>query len=114
MTFIRVVALSILFAAGTWFFGWYAVPIAAAIYALVLRKSYAPGEAALAALLAWGALLARAAVAPSFSTLLARMGGIFPIPGTAVLALTLVIAVLLAWSGARIVSGIVVRGPSNA
>lgn len=113
MTFIRVVALSIAMAACTWFVGWYAVPVLAAIYALLLRKPYASGDASLAALLAWGALLARVAAAPPFPTLLDRLGGIFPIPGTAVVAVTLVFAVLLAWSAARVVSAVVVREPAN-
>ncbi|MEO7998413.1 MAG: hypothetical protein ABI852_13265 [Gemmatimonadaceae bacterium] len=109
MTFIRVIVLAAAFAAATYFVGWWSVPVIAATYALVLRKQYASGDAALAALLGWGALLARVAVAPAFTTLLARMGGIFPIPGTAVVALTLLFAVLLAWSAARVVSALVAR-----
>ena len=113
MTFIRVLALATIMAAGTWFAGWYAVPVIAAIYALLVRRSYAPDEAALAALFAWGALLARAAAAPAFGTLLGRLGGIFPIPGSAVAVVTVAIAVLLAWSAARIVSALVVREPNR-
>lgn len=113
MTFIRVIVLAVLMAVCTWFVGWYAVPALASVYALVLRKRHASGEAALAALLAWGALLARAATAPAFTTLLDRLGGIFPLPGAGVAALTLVIAVLLAWSAARVVSAVVVRETSK-
>lgn len=109
MTFVRVMVLAILMAAATYSVGWYSVPVLGALYALLLRKEHAAGDAALAALLGWGALLARVSAAPSFTTLLDRLGGIFPIPGTAVVALTLVLAVLLAWSSARIVSALVVR-----
>ena len=109
MTFIRVIILAIVFAVATYLVGWICVPVVGAVYAIAIRKSSAPGEAALAALLAWGALLARVAVVPAFTTLLARLGGIFPLPGVGVAVLTLVFAMALAWSSARLVSAAVVR-----
>ena len=109
MSFIRVIVLAIVLAVATYFVGWMSVPAIAAAYAVAIRKSSAPGEAALAVLLGWGALLARIAMAPAFTTLLARLGGIFPLPGAGVLVLTLVFGMALAWSAARLVSAAVVR-----
>ena len=109
MSFIRVIVLAVVFAIGTYFLGWMCVPVIGAGYAVAIRKSSASGEAALAVLLGWGALLARVAMVPAFTTLLARMGGIFPMPGAGVLVLTLAFALALAWSSARLVSTAMVR-----
>ena len=109
MSFFRVIGLAIVFAVATYFLGWLCVPAIGAVYAVAIRKPSAAGEAALAVLLGWGALMARVAIVPAFTTLLARLGGIFPIPGAGVVALTLVFAVALAWSSARLVTAAVVR-----
>ena len=109
MIFIRVIILAIVLAVATYLVGWICVPIVGAVYAIAIHKSSAPGEAALAALLAWGALLVRVAVVPAFTTLLERLGGIFPLPGVGVAVLALVFAMALAWSSARLVSAVVVR-----
>ncbi|MEP6832874.1 MAG: hypothetical protein ABJB74_05740 [Gemmatimonas sp.] len=110
MLVIRVVALAIVVAVATYFVGWICVPIIGAVYAIAIRRSSAPVESALAALLGWGALLAWVSFLPAFTALLAKLGGIFPLPGVGVAVLTLVFAVALAWSSARIVSAVVVRG----
>lgn len=109
MIFLRVLALAVLMATCTMFFGWMTVPLLAAVFALALRRESAPGEAALAALLAWGALLARVAMVPAFSTMLPQVGQIFQVPGWAVAVLSILVAVLLAWSAARVVSAVVAR-----
>jgi len=109
MSFIRVIVLTIVFAVATYFVGWLCVPAIGAVYAVAVRKPSASGEAALAVLLGWGALLARVAMVPAFTTLLARLGGIFPVPGAGVVVLSLVFAMALAWSSARLVSAVVVR-----
>ena len=109
MTFLRVIILAIVFAVATFVAGWLSVPVLGALFALLVRKPSAPGEAALAALLGWGALLARAALVPAFTTLLARLGGIFPMPGAGVLILALVFAMALAWSSARLVTAVIIR-----
>lgn len=106
MTFIRVLILAALLAVATSLFGWVTVPALAAVYSVLFRTRSAPGEAALAALIGWGALLARVSLVPAFTTLLARLGGIFPVPGVAVLGLSLLFVVVLAWSAARVVVGV--------
>ena len=109
MSFVRVIGLAMVFAVATYFLGWMCVPAIAAVYAVAIRQPSASGEAALAVLLGWGALLARVAMVPAFTTLLARLGGIFPIHGAGVVVLTLLFAMALAWSSARLVTAAVVR-----
>ncbi len=105
MSLLRLLLLAALIGAGTMFLGWWAVPAVAALYALLRRDPAAPREAMLAGLLAWILLLSRAMTAPAFSTLLDRLGRIFPLPGAGVIVLTLVLAMLLSWSAARVITG---------
>jgi len=107
MRYLLVLLLSPLMIAGTWFAGWIAVPILAAVFALIRRDPGATREAGVAALMAWLLLLIRAAKAPSFATLLHQLGQIFPVPGIAVAALSLLLAVVLAATAARVTLGFV-------
>lgn len=107
MRYVAVLLLSLLMIGGTWYAGWIAVPILAAVFALVRRDARAPREAGVAALLAWLVLLTRTATAPSFGTLLHHLGEIFPMPGLVVAVLPLLLAVLWAASAARLVVGVV-------
>ena len=109
MTFLRVIALAVVLAATTLLPGWWSIPIVTALYALLRRNITAPGEAALAALLAWGALLARVALVPAFGVLLRALGGIFPMPGFVLAIVAVLFAVGLAWSAAKVVTVLVVR-----
>ena len=108
-----VLGCAVLMIAGTWFAGWMAVPAIAAVYALARRDMRAPREAGLAALLAWLVLLIRLKMQPSFTTLLAELGQIFPVPGIAVAALALLLAIVLAMTAARLVVGIVGMRSAN-
>lgn len=105
--YLLVLGCSIVMIAGTWFVGWMAVPAIAAVYALVRRDMRAPREAGMAALLAWLVLLIRLKMQPSFGTLLAELGQIFPVPGFAVAGLALLLAVVLSMTAARLVVGVV-------
>ncbi len=109
MSIIRVLAVAVAIALGTYFVGWLSVPVIGALYALLRRDFSAPGETAIAALLGWGALLARIAVFPAFSVLLNRLGKILPVPGPVVGMITLLFAVGLAWAAARVVTMVVGR-----
>ena len=102
---LRFLLLIVMLGAGTMFLGWWAVPVIAAVYALLRRDITAPREAMLAALIAWLLLLARMAQFGAFTTLLDRLGRIFPMPGMGVFALALLLAMALAWSAARVVTG---------
>ncbi len=107
MRYVLVVACTVVMIAGTWFVGWMAVPVVAAFYALARRNMRAPREAGIAALIAWLVLLIRLKMQPSFATLLAELGQIFPVPGFAVAGLALLLAIVLAMTAARVVIGVV-------
>lgn len=103
---LRFLLLIVMIGAGTMFLGWWSVPVIAAVYALLRRDVTAPREAMLAALVAWLLLLARMSQFTGFNTLLDRLGKIFPMPGMGVFTLALVLAMALAWSAARVVTGV--------
>ena len=107
MRYVLIVVLMALMIAGTWFAGWVTVPVLAALFALVRRDLRAPRDAGIAALHAWLFLLLRMTSQPSFNTLLNQLGQIFPVPGAAVAGLSLLLAVVLAASAARVMIGIV-------
>ncbi len=111
---LRFLLLVALIGAGTTYVAWWAVPIVAAVYALVRRDVTAPRDAMLAALIAWLLLLARMAQFSAFGTLLDRLGKIFPIPGVGVMALALLLAMTLAWSAARVVTGLTIPATTRS
>jgi len=103
---LRFLLLIVLLSAGTMFLGWWTVLVITAVYALLRRDVTAPREALLAVLIAWLLLLARVSQFSAFATLLDRLGKVFPMPGMGVFILTLVLGMALAWSAARVVTGI--------
>lgn len=107
MRILAIVLLAAAMGAGTLFLGWWSVPLLAAAYALLTRDERAPRESAFAALVTWAALLIRLTGYSAFASLLAQLGQIFPVPGAVVAALTLLLAVVLASTAARLVVGIV-------
>lgn len=109
MRALRMVVLTILFAAGLWYVAWWTIPLIAAVYALVTRHRAAAWEATAAALVASAALLAPQLVGPASSALLSTLGQVFPIPGIAVAGVTLLLAMVLAYTSARVVLGVAGR-----
>lgn len=107
MRYLAIVGLALAMAACTMFGGWYAVPLAAILFAAISRNASAPLQAAIAALVAWLVLLLRHATSPAFTRLLEQLGGIFPMPGFVVAIVSLLLAALLAWSGARLTIGLI-------
>ncbi len=110
MNAMRVLPLAFFIGIATALVGWWTVPVIAGVYALGRRHASAPRESLLAALLAWIVLFSRVAAQPTFSTLLDRLGKLFPIPGVGVLLLALALAAVLAWSAARVVTGFALFG----
>ena len=92
--------------AGLLYAPWWIVPAIAALHGLLRRVRSAPMEAAVAALLATLLLLVRQIVSPAFGRLLSQLGEIFPVPGAAVVGLSALLAMLLAWSSARVAIGV--------
>lgn len=94
---LRLFFLAAAFGLGTWVFGWWAVPAIGAAWGLLARG--APGSALAAgvgALLAWAALLGLTAAGGHLGVLLDRVAPLVSLPGIAVVAVTLLLAALLA------------------
>jgi hypothetical protein len=104
---ITTLLVAVAFAAGLYFVGWMAVPVVGAIYGAVRRRRSAPSEAMTGAMLASLALLVPQMIMPTFLRLLEKLGSIFPMPGIAVLALTVLLMMILAFTSARVALGIV-------
>ena len=102
-----VLLVAVAFGIGLYFGGWMTVPLVGAIYAVAIRKRRAPADAMLGAMLASLALLVPQMVMPTFSRLLEQLGAIFPMPGIAVLALTVLLFLILAFTSARVALGVV-------
>ncbi len=103
---LSIVLLAAAMAAGTVFVAWWTIPVIAATYALLARHHRVARDSALAALCAWAALLIHLSRYDAFSSLLAQLGQIFPVPGAVVAALTLALAAVLAASAARVAIGL--------
>jgi len=87
----------------TWLAGWWAVVVVALVAgALPARLRLGGGPMAAAGALGWAMLLARHVLHPAFATLLERVGGVLQLPGVALLAVALLYAALLGWSGATV------------
>lgn len=108
MTTLRVILVALVIALGTVLLGWWAVPVVAAAYGVVARRSRFPGlVAAAGAALAWGGYLGVAALggAPveSFSpSLAASMQLPAWAPFMATLAFPALLAAPAAYLGARV------------
>ena len=107
MRALGVFLVAAVIAVGTWFGGWLAVPLCAIVYAIARRERSAPLDAAAGAALAWLALLLRLAPNHAFGTLLLQLGQIFPAPGLIIVAVTVLLAALLAGTSARVALGVV-------
>ncbi len=103
MPVFRVVLWGAVMAGATRLVGWWAVPLVAAGAARLPDVARASaGGAALAAALGWGALLAWGAVGAGLGAVGIVLGRVFSLPPAAVLALTLALPALLAWSAAAL------------
>jgi hypothetical protein len=101
MLLVRLALLAAAFAVATFVLGWWAVPLVAAIYAVI--SSAQRGSAVLsgiAAMIAWGVLLAITAAQGPVGTLAAELGGVLKLKPLAVYAVTIAFPGLLAVSAA--------------
>lgn len=99
MLALLVVAVAV--AALTWVFGWWGLAVAALVAGIVLqRRSGAPWLIALAAAIAWGALVVVDALGGRFAALATSIAGVLRVPTAALLVVTLLFGALLAWSAA--------------
>jgi hypothetical protein len=103
--------LTLAFAAAS-LLGWWAIPATAALWGIMRPVAQRPAIfAASAAALAWTGWLVMDAFSPrgDFSGLAVRLGGIFSLPASALLAATGLFAALLAGSAAYIAGAMVKR-----
>ncbi|HEV8196865.1 MAG TPA: hypothetical protein VGP87_09520 [Gemmatimonadales bacterium] len=90
-------------------YGWWAVPVVAALWGILRPMVNAPAAtASLAAASAWGLwLLGDWQTDHDAMTLLTtRLGGVMGAPPAVLILLTLVLAAVLAWSAAALAAGI--------
>ena len=94
-------------AALTWLLGWWGVVVAALIAGVMLwQRRGAPWLVALAAVVAWGALIVVDTLGGRFSVLARSLAGVMRAPSAALLVVTLLFGALLAWSAAVVGSEI--------
>jgi hypothetical protein len=106
MMAMRTLAFAALVAVGTWFLGWWSVPLCGVGYALLRAgQGGIVVEASLGAMLAWGALLAWQLSNPAFSRLQEAISGVFPVPVAVLMLVTLMFAGILAGAAARLTAG---------
>jgi hypothetical protein len=95
------VLLAAAFALATFAFGWWAVPVVAAIWAVVARgRRGAAAIAGIAAMVAWGALLVIDASRGPLGALAQTLGTLFSMKAIGVYAITLALPGLLAVTAA--------------
>lgn len=107
--FILVVAAM---CAGTWFAGWWTVPVVAAAWAVADRGDRAlPLRAGLAGITAWGLLLAGQLGVADLGRLAEVVGRVLGVGAGPVVVLTLVFPALLAASAASVVRAAIGTAP---
>ena len=99
---LRIALLAVAFAIGTWVLGWWAVPLLGAVWGVLRRGMSRFGSAFAAAAIAWAVLLAMNAHGGALDRLTTVMGGIFSMPGSLMLAVTVLYAAILAGCAAQV------------
>ena len=104
----QFVVVSAAVALGTWFGGWWMVPVVGALYgAWGVRQHLTTVTALLAGIAGWGALLALTAMSgPAVGRLLGVLGALLHMPGRAFVVLTLAYGGLLAVTAAAAARGL--------
>jgi hypothetical protein len=86
-------------AATTWVVGWWGVALAAFVVgALQWQRRGIAWLAALAAVVAWSALLLMDVMGGRFGALASAIAGVMRVPAAAIVVVTLLFAALLGWS----------------
>ncbi len=107
---LRFIALTLAIAAGTWMVAWWMVPVVAAVWGYLRRgDASAPLAAGLAAMLAWGVLLAVAASGAPKGSVMQSVGAAMQVGPGALLALSIAFPGLLAASAAGLVRAMTAR-----
>ena len=102
---LRTLLLATALAAATWAFGWWSIPLVAAVWGWIAASLRRPVLlAAAAAAAAWGALLAWtwASAAGPTAALASALGGVMRAPPAALVCLTILFPALLAACAAHL------------
>ena len=108
---IGAVLLAEAFAVATFAFGWWTVPVLAALYAVASPNPRRARTAGLCALAGWGTLLALDFAKGPVAEMGHRLGGVMGLPSVVLYVLTLIFPALLAWSAAKVIPSL--RGSSQ-
>lgn len=107
---LRVALLAVAFGIGTWILAWWAIPLFSAVAAVFARHVRHQGRAAaLAAAIAWAALLGWSAGQGSVWAFSRLAGGAMGMSGFTLTLLTILFPVALAWT-ATVVTQVITRG----
>lgn len=107
---VRAILLAEAFAVATYAFGWWTVPLIAAVWALLSRRGVALFTA-LCAAGGWATLLVLDAAKGPVGNMATRLGGVMGLPPVLLYVLTLVFPALLAFSAAALSTGLFFRRP---
>jgi hypothetical protein len=109
-TAMEVLLLAVVMATLTVLIGWWAVPIVAALWGALARGRRGTGwMPALAAALAWAAILVYDAIVGAVGVLADRLGEVMGVPAAVLPVLTLAFPALLAWSAAYLAGALLSR-----
>lgn len=98
---IDIIVLGVAFAAGTFFVGWWSIPIIALAWGWLVGPKRRPAvRAAVGAALAWMGFLAYDTVRGPIGRLARTLGELMHLPAVVVVGVTLLFAIILAWSAA--------------
>jgi hypothetical protein len=98
---IDIIVLGVAFAAGTFFVGWWSIPVIALAWGWLVGPMRRPAtRAALGVALAWMGFLAYDAMRGPAGRLARTLGELFHLSGVVVAIVTVGFAVILAWSAA--------------
>jgi len=98
---IDIILLGVAFAAGTLFVGWWSIPIIAVVWGWLVGPARRPATRAAAGVaLAWLGFLAYDAMRGPLGRLARTLGATMKLPPAVLVAVTLIFAVMLAWSAA--------------
>lgn len=101
---LRVFLLALAFAIGTWIAGWWSVPLFAAVGGMMaLHVRHQGMAAALAAALAWAALLGWSATQGSVWSFSRIAGGAMGVSGVTLILATLIFPAAIAWTATVVV-----------
>lgn len=98
---IDIIVLGVAFAAGTFYVGWWSIPVIALAWGWFVGPTRRPAtRAAVGAALAWVGLLAFDAVRGPAGRLARTLGATLQLPAVVLVVVTVLFAVILAWSAA--------------